>query len=127
MNNSNKKLKPGPFRVSVEISSSEGLMVEQYKRVGNDTTNKFNPSSVEFEVKCENVLKSAPIRRHNCENYQTCLDLSASLDWDSFSCEGCNSCINEKLLWRAKGAQKAEPELAKLVSLPNLAKLRRRV
>jgi len=127
MNNSKNKLKPGPFRVSVEISSSEGLVIEQYKRVGNDTANQFNPSSVEFEVKCQDVLKSAPIRRHSCENYQTCLDLSASLDWDSFSCESCNSCINEKLLWRAKGAQKAESSLAKLNTLPKLVKLRRRV
>ena len=124
-----KNLKAGPFRVNVQIKSTDGLLIEEFKRVEQESSepSSANPNSAEFEVECQKVLKSAPIRRYECENYQSCLDLSASLDWDSFSCEDCNGCINEKLLWRAKSARKSDPELGQLISLPSLGRLRRRL
>ncbi len=43
-----------------------------------------------------------PFRRFECDNYEKCLTLTAKLDWDSFTCKGCNGSINAKLLWRAR-------------------------
>lgn len=42
-----------------------------------------------------------PLRKLECNHYDTCLNLAAALNWESFSCEGCCGSINESLRWRA--------------------------
>jgi hypothetical protein len=43
-----------------------------------------------------------PRRRYDCSNYETCLNLAAAVNWDSFTCRGCCGEVNPKLLWRAQ-------------------------
>ena len=43
-----------------------------------------------------------PRRRHSCNNYENCLNLAAALNWDSFTCRGCDGSINTALCWRAQ-------------------------
>ena len=77
------------------------------------------------EPRCEFVegenLKAFEGGRHfECQNYETCLSLAAALDWQSFTCHGCNGRINPKLLWRAHQRLKVEPGLSAYCSLPAL-------
>ncbi len=126
MNPKKNQLKSGPFRVSVNVRNSEGLMIEEFKQVDNNCFVERNPSSVKFEVNCDEILNSAPIRRYDCDNYETCLNLSASLDWDSFCCDGCDGCVNKDLVRRAKSAEGSEPVVSELISFASLAKRARR-
>jgi hypothetical protein len=41
------------------------------------------------------------VRELDCRNYTTCLNLAAALNWESFTCEGCEGEINQSLTWRA--------------------------
>lgn len=42
-----------------------------------------------------------PRRRYDCHNYDVCLDIATALNWDSYTCRGCSTEINQALLWRA--------------------------
>jgi len=61
---------------------------------------------------------AAPRRRYECLHYTTCLNLAAALNWDSFTCRGCNSEIDEVLLWRARQAQKKDSVARSLCACP---------
>lgn len=82
----------GPFRVALDTSlpqfeSSEGPQNEQLLKPANE---------------------DAVERRMECSHYEECLNLAAALDWDSFTCAGCNGEINESLLWRAGQSTKRD-------------------
>ena len=62
--------------------------------------------------------EDSPFRNFDCSNYNKCLSLAAALDWDSFTCEGCNLEINEQLIWRAHHRLRSDPYLARLFSIP---------
>ena len=47
-------------------------------------------------------------RRLECSHYESCLNLAAALDWESFTCKGCNGEIDESLLWRAGQSTKRD-------------------
>lgn len=50
----------------------------------------------------------APRRRYDCNNYDVCLELAAALNWDSFTCRGCNEEVSQPLLWRAHQARRKD-------------------
>jgi hypothetical protein len=65
-----------------------------------------------FEVPCTPLSESGDcvstsnperelVRELDCKNYTTCLNLAAALNWESFTCEGCQGEINQSLTWRA--------------------------
>jgi hypothetical protein len=56
-----------------------------------------------------------PIRMFDCQNYEVCLNLTAALNWESFTCGGCEGAINEALLQRASIALKNDQSLAPLI------------
>jgi hypothetical protein len=60
----------------------------------------------------------APRRRYDCQNYCTCLDLAAALNWDNFTCRGCSGDIDEKLLWRARQALRKDEVARQVCDLP---------
>jgi predicted Fe-S protein YdhL (DUF1289 family) len=62
----------------------------------------------------------SPRRRYDCKNYETCLDVAAALNWDSFTCRGCNGEIAEQLFWRARHALKKDAVVNRLCALPNI-------
>ena len=47
-------------------------------------------------------------RRFNCNNYETCLSAAAALEWDSFTCRGCNGAMDKHLSWQAMQASKKD-------------------
>lgn len=75
---------PGPFEVHSELLEESPL-----------NTDKSNTSSQPTSV------DEVPRRYYDCSNYERCLGLAASLNWESFTCNGCNGEINETLTWRA--------------------------
>ena len=42
-----------------------------------------------------------PLRNLDCSHYETCLELAAARNWESFTCAQCKGEINESLRWRA--------------------------
>ena len=63
----------------------------------------------------------APRRRYSCENYDTCLNLAAAMNWDNFTCRGCCGQVNEKLCWRAHQARKKDNIADRLCAIPDIA------
>ena len=60
------------------------------------------------------------IREFDCPQYDTCLSLTAALNWESFSCADCCGELNEQLLWRAHQNCRRDKSLAGLCQLPEL-------
>jgi hypothetical protein len=63
---------------------------------------------------------SPPRRRYDCSHYETCLDLAAALNWDSFSCRGCSGEVNESLFWRAAQMEKRDALVSEICTIPLL-------
>ncbi len=61
-----------------------------------------------------------PERNYDCSNYSACLGLAAALDWTSFTCRGCNGCVNEQLLWKAHQRVRDNKTLQSVCNLPVL-------
>ena len=55
-----------------------------------------------------------PLRRLECSNYDTCLNLAAALNWESFTCDGCSGHLNQSLRWRA-GQSARKDSIAKAI------------
>jgi hypothetical protein len=60
-----------------------------------------------------------PKRRYSCPNYETCLNLAASLNWDNFSCRGCSGEVDDHLIWRAKQAHRKDSVAKSLCKIPD--------
>ena len=96
-----------------------------------------------FEVRCETHADGSPFstiptfalndlpastdevprRRYDCERYETCLGLAASLNWESFTCRGCCGQPNENLLWRARVSARKDSVAARLLKAPPIVPL----
>ena len=61
-----------------------------------------------------------PRRQYSCANYTACLSVACALNWDSFTCRGCNLEVNDALLWRAHQALKRDNVANKLCELPHI-------
>ena len=66
-----------------------------------------------------------PDRKYNCKNYQSCLEIAAALDWDSFTCktsaDHCTGEVNENLVWKAHLAKRDDKVARKLCDLPEIS------
>ncbi len=60
---------------------------------------------------------SAPKRRYMCENYQSCLEVAAGLNWDNFTCRGCSGEVDETLIWRACSAKRNDKVARRILSI----------
>ena len=67
-----------------------------------------------------NDVAEPPVRKYDCENYETCLAVAAALDWDSFSCKDCCGQVDQRLAWRAQHARKKDSVVRALCDLPEL-------
>lgn len=63
---------------------------------------------------------ACPRRRYECPNYTTCLSLAAALNWDSFTCRGCDGSINEQLLWQAHVASRRDTIAQRICFMPKI-------
>ena len=79
------------------------------------------PGPFQVLAKDSNLLSEGegPDRNFGCQNYNSCLSLAAALNWESFSCRGCNGAIDETIRWRAKVESKRDTTLRQLCVIPN--------
>jgi len=61
-----------------------------------------------------------PRRRYSCPNYTTCLSIGCALNWDSFTCRGCNGQVDGQVFWRAHQALKRDRVATQLCDLPEI-------
>jgi hypothetical protein len=101
----------GPFEVRSSTSKAADAPNRKHHTAGG----------VHSYLQCEEgPLLEPPVRRYDCENYETCLDLAAVFNWSSFSCGKCCGQPDDKLKWRACQIQRKD-SLARAVSdLPPL-------
>jgi len=105
----------GPFEVT---SSEESLLSPLPPQFG--TNSALDLASVNDEDAAVETMEP-PERRYGCSNYDSCLDLAAALNWESFTCKSCSGTINEKLYWRAHQATRKDSVAKALCDLPPLS------
>lgn len=67
-------------------------------------------------------ISETPKRNFSCNNYEQCLGISAALNWDGFSCRGCNTQMPEEhLMWQARNAQKKDAVARKICDIPDIS------
>jgi hypothetical protein len=142
--------KPGPFRLNPPPTTPSAKFSPTYrpsqykprfpkltKSTGpinrlNQTKTSLHPlESAIRSVQDDSPLSAAevaetvidPFRCFDCNHYETCLDLTAVLDWYSFTCKGCNGMVDPQLIWRAHQELKKKNELESICSLPSLKTL----
>jgi hypothetical protein len=100
--------RPGPFEVRCETHA-------------DDTA--FPTTHVLSVAELPTSTDDLPRRRYDCERYETCLGLAASLNWESFTCRGCCGEPNENLLWRARVSARKDSVAARLLKASPIAPL----
>lgn len=73
---------------------------------------------IKSDEAASNCPSQAPRRRYECENYQSCLNIAAALNWDSFTCRGCSGAVDECLFWRAHNAQRSDKVAETICDIP---------
>lgn len=96
---------PGPFEVRHESSAPSFLNSDH----SNSATGNVGV------VDAPRPTDEVPRRRYECEHYELCLGLAASLNWESFTCRGCSGETNQNLLWRARLTARKDSVAAKLL------------
>jgi hypothetical protein len=96
-------------------SKKNRKVVSLFNYTSDDDSNDLENDSLEAT---DSDLLEIPARQYDCEHYDTCLSLAAALDWKSFSCSGCNGCVNQQLLWRANHALRKNSALKRICNLP---------
>lgn len=86
---------PGPFEVKLDAEIAPAFSSPHHAQLGE-----------------------TPRRRYECVNYDGCLELAAALNWDSFTCRGCNGEINDSLLWRARHSARKCSIARRICNLP---------
>jgi hypothetical protein len=99
---------PGPFEVRCETHADVAPLSRSSTSAATDL-----PASAD----------EVPRRRYDCEMYETCLGLAASLNWESFTCRGCCGQPNENLLWRARVSARKDSVAARLLKAPPIVPL----
>lgn len=96
---------PGPFEVRHEPTFLPSNSSTKVSKAGasDDLVNAPRPTD------------EVPRRRYDCENYELCLSLAASLNWESFTCRGCSGETNQNMLWRARLTARKDSVAAKLL------------
>lgn len=103
---------PGPFEVHSELSPQCPLSLSE--------SNSSSPALVPHSLEQPTPVDDVPTRRYECDNYEQCLGLAASLNWESFTCRGCNGAINEKLTWRAHLSARKDSVAKHLFQAPRI-------
>jgi len=67
-----------------------------------------------------NAPSTPQTRNYDCDNYEKCLNLAAALNWESFSCGGCNGKVNEALQWRAQKAKRDDALVDLICTVPDV-------
>ena len=114
----------GPFEVSLREATppkKSGKVVElnKHSKLPSPLPAE-NSDSLNTSLSPKQHPPQSISRDFDCDNYDTCLSLSAALNWNSFSCENCCGCVNKQLLWRAHQEARGDKDLAPLYNLPSI-------
>lgn len=121
--------KSGPFQITLRRGRSPavytGEVLQQKRGVGGSYAavleeEVYSMAELNALPQSDAVASSTFLRMFDCKNYNTCLSLAAALNWNSFTCFGCDGKCNRQLLWRAHNCVKNDRELADLCELPKL-------
>jgi len=100
--------RPGPFEVRCETQPDGS---------------SFPSTKVLTSTDLPTATDEVPRRRYDCDQYETCLGLAASLNWESFTCRGCCGEPNENLVWRARVSARKDSVAARLLKAPPIVPL----
>lgn len=127
----------GPFEVRVDRRLEARLARQSVEKKGSlvylfpnpldknqNSSKKHSPESnvINFPKRITENSKTLIYRNFDCPNYEGCLSLCATLNWDSFTCENCPGLINRNLMLKAHQKRKACTEFFPLYKLPSKAK-----
>ncbi len=101
------------------ISSPKSLNNSSFKKLSIGKPGPFQIIESEVQGHIDNPI-NAPRRRYDCENYETCLVIAAGLNWDSFTCRGCNGDYEQSLYWRAGQEINKDKTVKKICELPKV-------
>ena len=106
---------PGPFEVRLEPSSPFFSASDKtHETLGSPAQGSVD-SEPAAPLHVTRQTDEVPRRRYECSNYEICLGLAASLNWESFTCRGCSGATNQNLLWRARLTARKDTVAAKLL------------
>ena len=105
--------------------SSRGTVVSLDERRKGGSSSSRPPAAPVDDLNEDDSHPAAepPERKYDCEHYETCLDLAASLNWASFTCGGCSGEVNSALLWRAHQNQRKDSVAKALCDLKPIQKV----
>lgn len=110
-------------KFEIEVNSCSGPFEVRCSHCPETASSRETPHNpVEAAAHSDNSV--APERDINCTNYQACLNLAAALNWDAFTCQGCNRTVNESLRWRACHTTKHDAVAKALCGVATLTDLR---
>jgi len=102
-------------------------MAPHNEQLGDPGPFEVRFSDVEDAAPCEGEGSTSrdemPRRRYDCACYERCLELAAALNWESFTCRGCNGVVNESLLWRVGQAIRRDSVAKALCAAPKIPTL----
>ena len=108
--------------ITKDDNTSKGAGISKQLKIGKPyKIGKPGPFQIiesEVQGSIDNPI-NAPRRRYECSNYETCLVIAAGLNWDSFTCRGCNGEFEESLHWRARQEINKDKTVKKICELPN--------
>jgi hypothetical protein len=92
--------------------------------MSNEETRIQGPFPIIWEDDAEHPNQT-PERRYDCNCYQGCLEVAATLNWETFSCnspsgEPCCGTTDNKLIWKAHLALRDDSVAKKLCALPEI-------
>ncbi len=103
--------KPGPFEVKLHNLAAPPRRFSAIP-LGNSAPD------ISLEDEPPGPMAEPPRRRYECAHYDTCLDLAAALNWNSFTCRGCSGSVDETLMWRARQKARKDSIAKALCDLP---------
>lgn len=107
-----KDEKEGPFEIRTTNMSSSASRKHHSFGGANSYTNAIAE---------EGPLLEPPQRKYECVQYETCLDLAATLNWASFTCKNCCGEVSESLQWRAHQIRRRDALAQAICDLPRLS------
>lgn len=124
----------GPFEVKVDRRLEARLARQSVEKKGSvvhlrpkqqdeKTSTPSEPSSpsnvIKFPKRVSEDSKTLIHRNFDCPNYEGCLSLSATMNWDSFTCENCPGLMNRNLIIRAEQKRRTGTDASPLYRLPS--------
>jgi hypothetical protein len=97
---------------------------ERNENQQQDGAQPMGPFEVVTSALNDDSSADTVVRNLDCKNYCTCLNVAVALNWESFTCAGCNGDINQSLNWRAGQSALRDSVTRALCPKPNISMIR---